>query len=51
MLVMEGVLLAVLPEHLKRLLAAALSKPTTPMRILGLTMAAAGLAIVWLIRG
>ena len=51
MLVIEGVLLAVLPEHLKRLLAAALSRPTTAMRIVGLTIAAVGLAIVWLVRG
>ena len=50
-LVIEGALMALFPERLKRLTAALLTQPPHVMRIGGLVAAAAGVGLVWLIRG
>ena len=50
-LVIEGALMALFPERLKRLTAALLKQPPHVMRIGGLGAAATGVALVWLIRG
>ena len=50
-LVIEGVVLALFPEGLKRKLIAALEMPSSTLRAMGLFAADAGLAIVWLVRG
>jgi len=49
-LVIEGLLLALLPEVLKRVLAEVLMRPTQTLRLGGLISATIGVAIVWLIR-
>lgn len=50
-LVIEGALMALFPERLKRLTAALLKQPPHVLRIGGLAAAAVGVALVWLIRG
>lgn len=50
-LVIEGVLWAAFPGLARRLLEAAAVTPETQLRIAGLAAAAAGLGLVWLIRG
>ena len=50
-LVIEGLLLALMPELLKRLVADILAQPVRRLRIGGLVSAALGVAIVWLVRG
>ena len=50
-LVIEGALMALFPERLKRLTAALLKQPPHIMRIGGLAAAAAGVGLVWVIRG
>ena len=49
--VIEGLLLALLPEQSKRLVAAILALPSRDLRAGGLLSAALGLAILWLARG
>lgn len=50
-LVIEGVLLALMPELLKRLVAEILAQPLRTLRFGGIVSAALGLAVVWLVRG
>ena len=50
-LVIEGVLYGGLPQLAKRLAAEALSAPEPVLRIGGLICVAAGVLIVWLVRG
>jgi uncharacterized protein YjeT (DUF2065 family) len=50
-LVIEGVLLALMPNLLKRLIAEILTQPARRLRLGGLVSAALGLAVVWLVRG
>ncbi len=50
-LVIEGLLLALFPEALKRMVVEVLSRPTPNLRLGGIVSAAAGVAIVWLVRG
>ena len=49
-LVIEGVLYALFPRAMKRMMAAALSQPSGRLRSAGLAAAALGLVVVWLIR-
>jgi uncharacterized protein len=46
----EGILFAAFPLSTKRAMAAALEMPDNWLRIVGLVSAAAGVAIVWLVR-
>jgi uncharacterized protein YjeT (DUF2065 family) len=50
-LVIEGLLLALIPEALKRIVAEILTQPARTLRLGGLVSAAIGLAVVWLVRG
>ena len=50
-LVIEGLLLALMPEALKRVVAEILTQPARTLRVGGLVSAIAGLAVVWLVRG
>ncbi len=49
-LVIEGLLYALFPEAMKRMMVAALSMPSSSMRTAGLLAAIIGVGIVWLIR-
>jgi uncharacterized protein YjeT (DUF2065 family) len=50
-LFMEGVAYALIPERMKALLIAMLEQPAAKLRGVGLTIAAFGVAIVWLMQG
>ncbi|TYR32409.1 DUF2065 family protein [Mesorhizobium microcysteis] len=50
-LVIEGVLYGGLPQLARRLAADVLSMPEQVLRVAGLVAIAAGVAIVWLVRG
>ncbi len=50
-LVIEGVLYALFPDALRRMMALALAQPHGAVRAVGLAAAALGVAIVWLVRG
>jgi uncharacterized protein YjeT (DUF2065 family) len=49
-LVIEGVLLALLPETLKRTMAAIVTQPADSLRIGGVVSVLIGVGIVWLVR-
>ena len=50
-LFLEGAAYAVMPESFKKLLIAAAGQPAAKLRIMGLTLAAIGVAIVWMVQG
>ena len=50
-MVIEGVIYAVFPASLKRMMTTALGMPESTLRAGGLVAAATGLFVVWLIRG
>jgi uncharacterized protein YjeT (DUF2065 family) len=50
-LVIEGLLLALMPTLVKRLVAEVLSRPAQTLRLGGVVSVAVGVAIVWLVRG
>lgn len=50
-LVIEGAVLALFPDGVKRMMALAQRMPTTTLRTIGVTAATLGVLIVWLIRG
>lgn len=50
-LVLEGALYALFPEFMKRLAHQATQTPGDTLRIAGVVSAAAGVALVWLVRG
>jgi uncharacterized protein YjeT (DUF2065 family) len=47
-LAIEGVLYALFPEQIKRMMRIALERPTASLRTFGLLALAAGLAVIWL---
>lgn len=49
-LVIEGVVLALMPDLLKRLIAEILTQPPQRLRYGGLLTAVAGVVVVWLVR-
>lgn len=49
--VIEGMVYALFPSGLKGMMAQMQSIPTDTLRIIGLTIAAVGVAALWLIRG
>jgi len=49
-LVIEGLIYALFPDAMKRMMVAALSMPSSSMRTAGLLAAIIGVGIVWLIR-
>ncbi|MEX1107763.1 MAG: DUF2065 family protein [Dongiaceae bacterium] len=50
-LVIEGLLLALIPERLAQMTVLLLQQPAQRLRLAGLAAAAIGLFVVWLIRG
>lgn len=50
-LVIEGLLLALMPETLKRTVVSIVSHPTDGLRIGGIVSMILGVGIVWLVRG
>lgn len=50
-LVIEGILYALFPSAMQRMMAMALSQPPRSLRTAGLVAAAIGVGIVWLVRG
>jgi len=50
-LVIEGIVLALMPDALKRMAAQILAQPARTLRAVGLLSAALGLVVVWLVRG
>ncbi len=49
-LVIEGLMYAVFPDHLKRMMVMVLSVPAATLRLAGLAAAILGVGIVWLLR-
>lgn len=49
-LVIEGVLYALLPDAMKRMMAQVLDMPANQLRVAGLVAAVVGLGIVWVVR-
>lgn len=50
-LVIEGLMYALFPDQLKRMMVTILSVPASTLRVAGLSAAVIGLGIVWLLRG
>ncbi|MGB4108071.1 MAG: DUF2065 domain-containing protein [Alphaproteobacteria bacterium] len=48
--VIEGLLYALFPEQVKKLMAMALSMPAQPLRIFGLLMASAGILAIYILK-
>jgi hypothetical protein len=51
LLAIEGLLLALFPDGLKRMVAEVLARPSQSLRLGGIISASIGVAIVWLVRG
>jgi len=51
MLVIEGLLLALFPDGLKRMVAEIVTKPSQSLRVGGVISAAIGVGVIWLVRG
>jgi len=49
-LMVEGILYALFPDHLRRMIVALLAIPPAQLRTFGLLTAGAGLALIWLLR-
>jgi len=50
-IVIEGLLYAAFPEQMKKMLAQLMAAPASTIRAVGLACAAAGLVLLWLLRG
>ncbi len=50
-LAIEGILYALFPDGMRRMLSAVLGQPTALIRVVGLAAAALGVGVVWLVRG
>ena len=50
-IVLEGIIYALFPKGMKRIMAVAIEQPTTNLRIVGLAAAGMGVGVIWLIRG
>jgi uncharacterized protein YjeT (DUF2065 family) len=50
-LVIEGAVLALFPDGVKRMMALAQQMPPTTLRTIGVTATTLGVVIVWLVRG
>lgn len=47
----EGILYALFPDAMKRMMAEAIKQPAGVLRTAGLAAAAAGVFVLWLVRG
>ena len=50
-LVLEGVIYALFPDAMRRMMAQVLALPSANVRMTGLIIAGVGVGIVWLVRG
>ena len=48
---LEGIIYALFPEGMKRVMAMAIEQPSSSLRLAGLAAAGLGVGAVWLIRG
>ncbi|MCE7887464.1 MAG: DUF2065 domain-containing protein [Alphaproteobacteria bacterium PRO2] len=48
--VIEGLIYALFPDQVKKLMAMALSMPTQPLRLFGLLMAVLGVTAIYILR-
>lgn len=48
---LEGAAYALFPDGMKKILLQVLAQPPSSLRLIGLMMAAAGVVVVWLVRG
>ena len=48
---LEGIVYALFPDRMKRVMSAAIEQPTANLRFVGLLAAMLGVAVLWLIRG
>ena len=48
---LEGIIYALFPEGMKRVMAVAIEQPSSSLRLAGLAAAGLGVGAVWLIRG
>lgn len=51
MLVIEGCLYALFPNHLKQMIAQVLAQKSDKIRIFGIALVLIGFFIIWLVRG
>jgi len=51
LLVIEGILYALFPDSVKRMVAAVFELPPSTRRSFGLVVAVVGVLIIWLVRG
>jgi uncharacterized protein len=50
-LVIEGMLLALFPDGVKRMVAEIVTRPVQSLRVGGVVSAAIGVGVIWLVRG
>ena len=48
---LEGILYALFPDRMKRVMSVAIEQPTANLRLVGLLAAILGVGIIWAIRG
>mgnify|MGYP001206964133 FL=1 len=48
---LEGIVYALFPDRMKRVMSAAIEQPTANLRFVGLLAAMLGVAVLWVIRG
>ena len=48
---LEGIVYALFPDGMKRMMAIAMEQPSSTLRVAGLSLAALAVGLVWLIRG
>ena len=48
---LEGILYALFPDRMKRVMSVAIEQPTANLRFVGLLAAVLGVVIIWAIRG
>ena len=48
---LEGIIYALFPDGMKRLMTVAAEQPSASIRVAGLTAAGFGVGMIWLIRG
>jgi len=48
---LEGAAYALFPDGMKKMLLQVLAQPLSHLRFIGVTMALAGVVVVWLVRG
>ena len=48
---LEGIIYALFPDSMKRIMAVAIEQSNSNLRVAGLTAAGLGVGVIWLIRG